>query len=95
MTRDQGTRNKSKVGKSKVESLPGETGRATSPRASGNGKEEKVEAKVEVEVEVEVEVKVKVKVEAEVEVNPLWSRRDPHGRRGGPATAGGGFVRES
>jgi len=43
VTRDQGTRNKSKVGKSKVESLPGETGRATSPRASGNGKEEKVE----------------------------------------------------
>ena len=55
MTRDQGTRNKSKVGKSKVESLPGETGRATSPRAPGNGKEEKVEVKVEVEVEVEVE----------------------------------------
>ena len=56
MTRDQGTRNKSKVGKSKVEGLPGETGRATSPRAPGNGKEEKVEVKVKVKVKVEVEV---------------------------------------
>jgi len=42
-----------------------------------------------IEVEFKVEVKVKVKV------NPLWPRRDPHGRRGGHATAGGGFIRES